>query len=327
MHGQKAGYNPRIIYLGTPEFAVTPLEALIRSGFDVVAVVTAPDQPSGRGLKLQASPVKKLAVQHNVPVLQPGKLKDEEFLKQLHNFRADLFIVVAFRMLPETVWKMPPMGTFNLHASLLPQYRGAAPIHHAVMNGETETGLTTFFLRQEIDTGEIIFREKMQISPDETTGELHDRMKIAGAGLVVKTTRAICEGTVVTYDQSGLVEPGTELKTAPKIFREDCKIDWTNGSTRIYNMIRGLSPVPGAFAILTSPDGEQHQIKIYRSRTADRAAGMLPGSVNTDGKHFLSVAASDGALILEEVQLAGKRMMKTEELLRGFHIDSLWKMM
>jgi methionyl-tRNA formyltransferase len=323
---QKARHNPRIIYLGTPEFAVPSLDALIRNGYQVSAVVTAPDQPSGRGLHLNASPVKTFALQHNIPVLQPEKLRDETFLKQLENFHADLFIVVAFRMLPEIIWKMPPLGTFNLHASLLPQYRGAAPIQHAVMNGETETGLTTFFLRQEIDTGEIIYQEKIAISPDETSGELHDRMKIAGAGLVIKTVKAIEAGDFKTVDQGALIESALALKAAPKIFREDCRINWSQETSRIYNMIRGLSPVPGAFTFLTSPGGEEHHLKIYRARKSDLPVNLLPGTLQTDGKKYIAVAASDGMLYLEEVQLAGKRMMKTEELLRGFHLNSDWKL-
>jgi len=317
--------SPRIIFLGTPDFAVPALEALVLDSYDVAAVVTAPDQPAGRGLQFQSSPVKKFAIAHHIPVLQPEKLKNEEFLSQLAASKADLFIVVAFRMLPEAVWKMPPLGTFNLHASLLPQYRGAAPIHHAIMNGETETGLTTFFLRQEIDTGEIIFQEKMAIGPEETTGELHDRMKIAGAGLVLKTVKAIAEGKLLTRDQNSMADPSAPLKPAPKIFREDCQIDWSHSTVSIYNKVRGLCPYPAASTVLISPSGDKFPLKIYRTRISENNSLPVPGNLITDRKQFILINTSDGGLFLEEVQLAGKRRMGKEEFLRGFHLDSDWK--
>lgn len=288
-------------------------------------MVTAPDQPTGRGLQVQPSPVKVYASARDIPVLQPEKLRNEEFLSQLRAFHADLFIVVAFRMLPEAVWNMPHLGTFNLHASLLPDYRGAAPIHHAIMNGETETGITTFFLQQEIDTGKIIFQEKMAIHPDETTGELHDRMKVAGARLAVKTVEAILSGNQQPVDQALLIAPGRELRPAPKIFREDCRIDWTQTSVDIYNKIRGLCPVPAAFTTLVSPSGEPFQLKIYKARVQPTANHMVFGTLVTDGKQHLAISSADGLLFLEEVQLAGKRRMSMADLLRGFRIGPDWK--
>ena len=328
--------SKKIIFLGTPDFAVPSLDALVQAGYDVVAVVTAPDQPSGRGLQLRASPVKQCALSHGIPVLQPEKLKNEDFQKQLASYKAELFIVVAFRMLPETVWKMPPLGTFNLHASLLPQYRGAAPIHWAVMNGETETGLTTFFLKQEIDTGMILFQEKMLIGPEETTGELHNRMMKAGAKLLVKTTDAIFSGNVHPIDQasllqastphSSLLQASTPLKSAPKIFKEDCRIDWRKNSRDIYNMVRGLNPVPTAWTTLVSPEGENLQFKIYRCTIYSVRQGMLPGTIETDGKNYIHVKTGDGVLALEDVQLAGKRRMKVDEFLRGFRLTPLWRL-
>ena len=237
---------PRIIFLGTPEFAVDSLDILIRQGYTVAAVVTSPDQPAGRGKVLQSSPVKNYAVSEGLKVLQPEKLKDPGFIRDLQSLEADLFIVVAFRMLPEIVWQMPPLGTFNLHASLLPQYRGAAPINHVIINGEHETGVTTFFLKKEIDTGEIIFQEKIPIGPEETAGELHDQMKTAGAKLVLKTVEAIMAGNIKTIEQGKLVDSNVPLKTAPKIFRENCRIDWTLKTDEIFNIIRGLSPSPAA---------------------------------------------------------------------------------
>ncbi len=315
---------PRIIFLGTPEFAVASLEALVKNGYCIPAVVTAPDQPSGRGQQLKSPPVKDFAMKEGITVLQPGKLKNPEFLKQLQSFHADLFIVVAFRMLPELVWKMPPLGTFNLHASLLPQYRGAAPINHAIINGETETGLTTFFLSHEIDTGGVIFQEKMQIFPEETAGELHDRMMHAGAGLVLKTVRAITEGTVKVIEQETITGANTILKPAPKIFREHCRIDWNLPTEKIINLIRGLSPYPAAYTTLTSPSGESHTVKIYRALKSPEIHPGGPGTIITDGKKRLAITCNDGTVDLVEIQQAGKRAMETEEFLRGFRINSDW---
>lgn len=314
----------KIIFLGTPEFAVESLSALLRKDYRISAVVTVPDQPAGRGQALQSSPVKKFALQHGLSVLQPVKLKDPEFISELASIHADLFIVVAFRMLPEIVWKMPRLGTFNLHASLLPQYRGAAPINHVIINGESETGLTTFFLKQEIDTGEIIFQEKIQIHPEETAGELHDKMKMAGAELVLKTTEAISKGNLKTVAQSKLADPSVPLKAAPKIFREDCRIDWTRSTQNVFNKIRGLSPYPAAFTYLTSPEGESHLIKIYRATKAITSRPHQPSKIITDGKSGLAVTTADGMLHIVEVQQAGKRIMKIDEFLRGFRVNSDW---
>jgi methionyl-tRNA formyltransferase len=315
----------KIIFLGTPDFAVDSLSALVQNGFQISAVVTVPDQPAGRGQVLQSSPVKKFALQHGLKVLQPFKLKDPEFINELGSIPADLFIVVAFRMLPEIVWKMPRLGTFNLHASLLPQYRGAAPINHAIINGESETGLTTFFLKQEIDTGEIIFQEKISINPEETAGELHDRMKMAGAELVLKTVEAIYTGNIKTIEQGKLMDHSIPLKAAPKIFREDCRINWTSSIDEVYNKIRGLSPYPAAFTYFTSPSGETFLVKIYRADKSAAKNQIQPERIITDRKSELAVTATDGFLHIREIQQAGKRVMKIHEFLKGFRIDSDWK--
>lgn len=314
----------KIIFLGTPEFAVDSLSALLHKGYHISAIVTVPDQPAGRSLALQSSPVKKYALQNGLKVLQPLKLKDPDFINELKSIPADLFIVVAFRMLPEIVWKMPRLGTFNLHASLLPQYRGAAPINHVIINGESETGLTTFFLKQEIDTGEIIFQEKIKIHPDETAGELHDNMKIAGAALVLKTVEAISRGNLKTIEQRKLVDPAIPLKTAPKIFREDCQIDWTKNTDEVYNKIRGLSPYPAAFTHLTSPAGESFLVKIFRTTKSLANTPHHPSKLITDGKSGLAVSTADGVLHIREIQQAGKRIMKIDEFLRGFRVNSDW---
>jgi len=315
----------KIIFLGTPEFAVDSLDILVSNGYHVAAVVTAPDQPAGRGQVMQSSPVKKYASDHNLPVLQPEKLKNPGFIHELSTFKADLFIVVAFRMLPEIVWKMPRLGTFNLHASLLPQYRGAAPINHVIINGEQETGLTTFLLRQEIDTGEILFQEKMAISPDETAGELHDKMKVAGASLVLKTTEALITRKIKPIGQNQFIDPLIPLKPAPKIFREDCRINWTQSNDSIYNKIRGLSPYPAAHTFFISPTGDSFQVKIFRTIKANKDSHSMPGMIITDGKSGLAAATSDGLLHIIELQQAGKRKMQVEEFLRGFKINTDWK--
>jgi methionyl-tRNA formyltransferase len=314
----------KIIFLGTPEFAVDSLDILVSNNFNVTAVVTAPDQPAGRGQVMQSSPVKKYALAHGIKVLQPEKLKNPDFIQELSALNADLFVVVAFRMLPEIVWQMPRLGTFNLHASLLPQYRGAAPINHVILNGESETGLTTFFLRHEIDTGEIIFREKITISPDETAGELHDRMKTAGADLVLKTTEAILAGDLKTIEQGRLKDPLIPLKPAPKIFRDDCLIDWKQNADFVYNKIRGLSPYPAAHTFFTSPAGEKFMIKIYRASKDISGGRSRPSMILTDQKTGLSVTTSDGIIHIIELQQAGKRMLNIEEFLRGFRINTDW---
>ncbi len=315
----------RIIFMGTPDFAVPSLEALLNNDFNVIAVITAPDRPSGRGLKTKPSPVKSYAVSHKIPILQPTNLKDPGFIEELRSFRANLQIVVAFRMLPEIVWSMPHHGTFNLHASLLPQYRGAAPINHAIMNGETETGVTTFFLRKEIDTGNILFRERTPIGPEETFGELHDRLKHLGADLVVRTTRAIKEDRVSETPQQELLEEGDEIKKAPKIFRDDCRIDWGYRINDIYNKIRGLSPYPAAYTKIIDPEGKEFEMKIYRADKKEIPGSSAHVHIRTDGKTYLSVSVSGGEIILKEIQLAGKKRMETEEFLRGLQVTNKWK--
>jgi len=303
--------NPKIIFMGTPEFAVASLHALVENGFSVVAIVTAPDKPAGRGLKLSESSVKQYAKKKNIPVLQPVKLKDPVFHEELKSFQADVQVVVAFRMLPEIVWAMPPFGTINLHGSILPQYRGAAPINRAIMNGETKTGVTTFKLQQEIDTGNILLMEEISIRPNETAGELHDRMKEIGAALVVKTIRGLMDETLKEKPQ-GIVDPSI-LKMAPKIFTTDCEITWSDSVIKIYNQIRGLSPFPGAF---TSFKGKN--CKVFRARSEKNKLLLKAGEMETDGKNWLRYSASDGYIYVEEMQLEGKKKMLTSDFLRGY---------
>lgn len=311
----------RVVFMGTPEFAVASLDAIMQSRHEVVGVVTVADKPAGRGKKLRPSAVKQYAVEHQLPVLQPLKLKDPDFLAQLKNFRADVFVVVAFRMLPEAVWNMPPMGTFNLHASLLPQYRGAAPINHAIINGEKESGVTTFFLDKEIDTGRIIFQERCEITETDDAGSLHDKLMELGAGLVVKTLNALAEGNIKTIEQTALAQ--NELKPAPKIFKEDCRINFKQDAKACYNFIRGLSPYPGAFTHLVSPDGEGFLLKIFKTEIIDTDS-TNDGSLQTDSKKYLRIACKNGWLDIKELQLQGKKRMETEALLRGFKIDENW---
>lgn len=300
--------------MGTPQFAVASLQALITGGCNIVAVVTAPDKPAGRGQKLAESAVKQYAVAAGIPVLQPVKLKDPEFLEQLRSCQADLQVVVAFRMLPEEVWNMPARGTINLHASLLPQYRGAAPINWVLINGEKESGVTTFFLKHEIDTGDILFTEKVTLSGRETAGELHDRLMNKGAGLLVKTVKGIESGKYNEHPQAQLAE-GMELRAAPKIFKEDCLIDWEQPARVIYNRIRGLSPVPTAYTVLNGKT-----LKIYRSEVIDGNPAVAPGEYVTDGKTYLRFAAADGFVGVSEIQLEGKKRMGIEEFLRGVRL-------
>jgi methionyl-tRNA formyltransferase len=295
----------RIVFMGTPEFAVPSLQKIAENGYDIAAVITSPDRPAGRGRKIKASPVKEYAVSKGLRLMQPENLKERQFQEELRALGSNLFVVVAFRMLPEAVWSMPDLGTFNLHASLLPQYRGAAPINHAIMNGEKLTGLTTFFLKQEIDTGEIIFRESTPIGPDETFGELHDRLKEMGAELVLKTLRAIDSGDVETVSQRAL-ETGAPLSKAPKIFREDCMIDWTKPARDIYNKIRGLSPYPCAFTELETPEGPNHILKIYSASLKEENNDYSAPHLKTDGKSYVKIILPDGTLSLEEVQVSGK---------------------
>lgn len=302
----------RIVFMGTPDFAVPSLKILVENGFDVVGVITAPDKPKGRGRKLAGSPVKEYAVSQNLEVLQPTNLKSEDFLNQLRALNADLQVVVAFRMLPEVVWQMPPLGTFNLHASLLPQYRGAAPINWAIINGEKETGVTTFFLKHEIDTGDLLFQEKEEIKPDDTAGSLYERLMFKGAELVLTTVRYIEKGDVTPQQQ----DTHGVLKAAPKIFREDCEIDWKKDGESIINFIRGMAPYPGAWTTL-----EGKIFKIYKGSLESVAEDKSPGSITTDNKRELVIHTADGAVRVEEVQMEGKKRMTTEELLRGFNFE------
>lgn len=306
----------RIVFFGTPEFAVASLAALVEDGQQVVAVVTMPDKPAGRNHRLLQSDVKKYALANNLPLLQPGNLKDPEFIRQLRELEADLFVVIAFRMLPEAVWSMPPKGTFNLHASLLPKYRGAAPINRAVMNGETRTGVTTFFLKHEIDTGDIIDREEIEIGPEENVGEIHDRLMELGASMVVRTVREIEAGTVKTTPQ-----PEGDFTPAPKIFREDCLIDWNRDASSIHNHIRGLSPYPAAYSLLIEEGGRRFDTKIFSSRITDKdAAGMETGKVVVEGKKMF-VATADFMIEIMELQPSGKKRMDSGAFLLGYNPD------
>jgi methionyl-tRNA formyltransferase len=319
----------RIVFMGTPEFAVASLEKLLHEGYSIQAVVTAPDKPAGRGKKLQAPAVKLFAEARDLPVLQPEKLKAEDFLTALNALHADLFVVVAFRMLPEVVWDMPPKGTINLHASLLPQYRGAAPINRAVMNGETETGLTTFFLTHEIDTGNIIAQVKLPIAFSENAGDLHDRMMNAGAGLLSDTVEKIMNNTFQALPQSMGAHDENELKKAPKIFKEDCNIDWHQPGLTIYNQIRGLSPYPAAFTTIKSAAAEPYQLKIFSSTfepVATNKEGVLkllsPGTILIEDRKYLRIATTDGWINVKEVQQSGRKRMSVGDYLRGMIICS-----
>lgn len=309
----------RIVYMGTPDFAVEPLRCLIEGGYNVIGVITMPDKPAGRGHKIQFSPVKQYALEHQLPLLQPEKLKDESFLESLRAWKADLQIVVAFRMLPEIVWSMPPLGTFNLHASLLPQYRGAAPINWAVMNGEQQTGITTFFLQHDIDTGAIIHRQAIDIADTDDVGIVHDRLMILGGQLVIQTVDDIINGQVKTIPQEKLVQG--ELKAAPKIFKETCRIDWNKTVKEIYDFIRGLSPYPAAWSYLENDLEEQVAIKIFKVEKCFEQHELTLGTLQTDGKKYIRVAAQDGFLNILSLQLPGKKRLKTEELLRGYHLS------
>lgn len=309
----------RIIYMGTPDFAVESLKALVEGGYNVVGVVTMPDKPAGRGLKLQYSPVKEYALSRNLPLLQPEKLKDTQFIAGLQALKADLQIVVAFRMLPEVVWNMPRLGTFNLHASLLPQYRGAAPINWAVINGETETGVTTFFLTHEIDTGKIIEQEKIPIGDNDDAGMIHDRLMLLGAKLVVKTVDRILNGNRDSVAQEDILQ-GKEPKLAPKIFKETCEINWNDSTKQVYDFIRGLSPYPAAWTELKTPNGELLHLKIFETEKHFAKQNNRPGTLVTDGKKIMDVATSDGFLRLVSIQQAGKKRMSVADFLRGCRI-------
>ena len=305
----------RIVYMGTPDFAVESLRALVEGGYNVVAVVTMPDKPMGRhGSVLQPSPVKQYAVEHGLKVLQPEKLKDSAFVEELRALRADLQVVVAFRMLPEVVWSMPPLGTFNAHASLLPKYRGAAPINWAIINGETETGMTTFMLKHEIDTGDIIDQVRIPIADTDNVGVVHDKLMLLSGQLVTKTVDSIIDGTFKTVPQADI--QGVEPTPAPKIFRETCRINWNQPMQKVYDFIRGLSPYPAAWTTL---DGKS--VKIYEAtKETVSASAYQPGQILTDGKTYLKVATADGLLNIHVLQLEGKKRMPTLDLLRGYKL-------
>jgi methionyl-tRNA formyltransferase len=320
-------HSLRIVFMGTPDFAVASLDALVKAGFNIVAVITAPDKAAGRGMQVQQSAVKKYALDHGIRVLQPEKLKSPDFIEELRSLQADLQVVVAFRMLPEIVWNMPRMGTLNLHGSLLPQYRGAAPINWAVINGEKQTGVTTFKLKHEIDTGDVLLQESFPIGEDETAGEVHDRMKVIGARLLVETVSRLAEGnlqetpqsdwaTAVSSGSTTTASAASPLKHAPKIFSENCLIDFEKPVNEVHNLVRGLSPFPGAFTYLNTK-----MLKIYRSKKELNQPTIGAGQFETDGKTFLKFACTDGYLQVLELQLEGKKKMPVEEFLRGYRFN------
>lgn len=313
----------KIVFFGTPDFAVESLRAIVDNGYNVVAVVTMPDKVAGRGHHLIQSAVKQFSVERGLPVLQPERLKADEFVDQLRILKADLFVVIAFRMLPEVVWTMPPLGTFNLHASLLPAYRGAAPINWAVINGEKRTGVTTFFLQHEIDTGDIIDRVAVDINEEDNVGDVHDRLMALGAQLTLRTIDAICAGTLQTVPQSELIEAGVEATPAPKIFKDTCRIDWQRDACRIHNLVRGLSPYPGAWSVLLSDTTAPADVKIFRSAVVDiEPFSDSTGSVLIDGDRMF-VQAGDGSVVeLIEVQLPGKKRVSVDAYLRGARLHN-----
>lgn len=322
MEKRTKGTELRIVFMGTPDFAVASLKALIDGGYNIVGVITAPDKPAGRGKTLNESAIKKFAVENQLKILQPEKLKNPLFLEELKSLNADLQVVVAFRMLPEAVWNMPPLGTFNLHGSLLPQYRGAAPLNWAIINGETKTGVTTFLLDQEIDTGKIIFKRETEIGKNETVGEVHDRLMSLGATLVTETVDAIADGNIQPIAQSNLME-GEPIKHAPKIMKDDCKIDWDKDVEAIRNLIRGLSPYPAAWSNLVHRvTGRIITAKLFFASKTESLVEGKPGTILSDGKTYLQVACENGWLQIEELQIAGKKRLKVGEFLRGFqHIE------
>lgn len=313
--------------MGTPDFAVAPLKALVEGGYTIAGVVTMPDKPAGRGMKLQASPVKQYALSNQLPLLQPERLKDPDFLNALKAWGADLFIVVAFRMLPEVVWAMPRLGTFNLHASLLPQYRGAAPIHWAVINGEPETGVTTFLLQQTIDTGDILLQATLPIGPEECTGSVHDRLMELGADLVVRTVDRLAAGGARPQPQDGLVDAAA-LKPAPKLFKDNTRLDWQHDGRTVYNFIRGLSPYPAAWTTmvpLNNLEVEPLTVKVFEAGFEAVVHRLTPGHLVTDGKTLLQVAVPDGFVQLKSLQSAGRKVLPVDAWLRGFPGVSGWR--
>ena len=312
----------RIVFMGTPEFAVPTLSILLDAGYSIPAVVTAPDKPAGRGRKISISPVKEFALSKKIPLLQPEKLKDPGFLSELRNLEADLFVVVAFRMLPELVFSMPPLKTINLHASLLPEYRGAAPINHALMNGEKESGLTTFFIEQKIDTGAILLQEKISIGADENFGALHDRMKISGAKLVLETVKLIESEKAKPHPQpqkTGLV------KEAPKLTREIMKIDWEESAEKIHNKIRGLSPYPAAFTFFSDPEGKTFPVKILSASHTKTDSGLIPGEIRFEGNDVIKIGAAPGTVFIHNLHPGGGKAMDARSFLAGIRKKEGWK--
>jgi len=305
----------RIIFMGTPDFAVASLQALLDAGENVVAVITSPDKPAGRGQKLHQSAVKQFAVANNIPVLQPEKLKNPTFIETLKSYQADLQVVVAFRMLPEVVWDMPKLGTINVHASLLPQYRGAAPINHAIINGEKESGVSTFLLQHEIDTGNILLSKRVEIKETDNAGILHDKLMEAGAETLIQTIKGFKEKTLTPIPQQDIHVD--ELKHAPKIFKDDCKIDWTLNNEQIYNKIRGLSPYPAAYTFI-----DNKTLKIYEAQKEANTIKLDIGQYTTDGKTYIKFASNDGLISLKSVQIEGKKRMSVDEFLRGYRFDN-----
>ncbi len=312
--------EPRIIYMGTPGFALGPLQKLLDSDCNVVAVITAPDRKAGRGKKISHSEVKSYILQQekSIPILQPENLKDPEFLEKLRELKPDLQVVVAFRMLPELVWSIPSMGTFNLHASLLPQYRGAAPINHVLMNGEKETGVTTFFIDEKIDTGKILLQKRIAIGDEETAGELHDRLMELGASLVLETVHLLSSAKLEALSQDQYMDSVSGLNPAPKIFKEDCRIDWNLPGEKLFNHIRGLSPYPGAYTMLESEAGDALQCKIFKATFEEVSHSDAHGSIFSDGKHSLKVSVKDGYIHVHSIQQEGKRRLEIKDFLAGF---------
>ena len=315
---KKSKSGMRIVYMGTPEFAVATLDALVKSGHEIVGVVTMPDKPAGRGRQFRPSAVKIYAEEHKMKLLQPEKLKDESFVEELRSLNADIQVVVAFRMLPEVVWSMPRLGTINVHASLLPNYRGAAPINWAIINGEKQTGVSTFLLKQDIDTGDIIYQESVDIKPDDNAGTIHDKLMVLGAKLAVKTVDAVGNGTAHFRKQDD-IDPST-LKPAPKIFKEDMHINWEKTTDEVINLIRGLAPYPAAWTTITDVKGNAASVKIFKVRRVETE--QEPGMISTDGKRNLLIGTADGAVAIEELQISGKNRMTTQALLQGYHPDT-----
>ena len=313
--------NLRIVFLGTPDFAVESLRRIVEGGYNVVGVVTMPDKPAGRGHKLYQSPVKEYAVTHGLHLMQPVKLKDPEFVEELRSLNADLFVVIAFRMLPEIVWTMPRLGTFNLHASLLPRYRGAAPINWAVINGDTETGATTFFPKHKIDTGDIRAQERVEILPTDNVGDVHDRLMLLGADLTIKTIDNIIAGTLTTVAQEELIGD-TEPTPAPKIFKETCKIDWNAPAVTIHNLVRGLSPYPAAWTTLLDGDTELGAVKIFETRIHPANTNLSPGEIIIEGQTLLVGTGDGNPIEILSLQAPGKRRMPTPDFLRGSRLTA-----